>query len=290
MTGLTTRGPVAPDVNGLRVPERTLELLRDLVLEHTGMFYDDARIGFMRDRLAPLVIERGFDSFLDYYYLLKYDAGAAQEWLRAIDALSVQETYFWREFDQIKALVGTVVPALAAEGRTPLRVLSVPCASGEEPLTVAMALDEAGWFARMRIDIRAADASEAALGRARAGRYRGRSFRQLPPAMQNKYFRPTAVDGEWAINPEIHTRVSSWTRANVIVPDELRRLGPFDVIFCRNLFIYFTPPTITTVVATLAELLPRGGILFIGAAESLLRTASPFEMREIGGAYAYVKA
>jgi chemotaxis protein methyltransferase CheR len=290
MTGLTVQGRVAPDVNGLRVPERTLELLRDLVLAQTGIFYDDGRIEFMRDRLAPLVIERGFDSFLDYYYLLKYDAAAAQEWLRAIDALSVQETYFWREFDQIKALVETVVPALAAEGRALVRLLSVPCASGEEPLSVAMALDEAGWFARTRIEIRAADASEAALARARAGRYRGRAFRQLPPGMQSKYFKSTAVEGEWAIDPDLHARVSSWTRANVVVPDELLRLGLFDVIFCRNLFIYFTPPTIATVVATLAELLPRGGILFIGAAESLLRTASPFEMREIGGAYAYVKA
>ena len=289
MKSLTTRGRAASDVSGLRAPERTLALLRDLVLTHTGMFYDDSRIDFLRDRLAPLVIERGFDSFLDYYYLLKYDAAAGEEWLRAIDALAVQETYFWREFDQIRALVDVVVPSLAARGRMPLRVVSLPCASGEEPLSIAMALDDAGWFARAAINIHGADASDAALARARAGRYGGRSFRQLPPAMQTKYFRCTGVDGEWAIAPEIHSRVSAWTRTNVVVPEELLRLGSCDVIFCRNLFIYFMPSTIIQVVATLAGLLPRGGILFIGAAESLLRMSTPFEMREIGGAYAYVK-
>jgi len=74
------------------------------------MHYDDSRVGFLRDRLAPLAVERGFDSLLDYYYLLKYDAEAVDEWPRAVDALSVQETYFWREADQIRALVEVIVP------------------------------------------------------------------------------------------------------------------------------------------------------------------------------------
>jgi len=166
MSEVFARRPVAPDVRGLRAPERTLELLRDLVHAHTGMYYDDSRLDFLSDRLAPLAIDRGFDSFLDYYYLLKYDPDAAGEWLRAIDALSVQETYFWREFDQIKALVETILPTLVERRRAPIRIASVPCASGEEPLSIAMALDDAGWFARAAIDIRAGDASPAALARA----------------------------------------------------------------------------------------------------------------------------
>jgi hypothetical protein len=101
-----------PDVQGVRVPPRTLELLRDLVQARLGMHYDDSRVGFLRDRLAPLAVERGFDSLLDYYYLLKYDAAAVDEWPRAIDALSVQETYFWREVDQIRALADVIVPRI----------------------------------------------------------------------------------------------------------------------------------------------------------------------------------
>lgn len=289
MTEVSARRPVAPDVKGLRAPERTLELLRDLVLAQTGMFYDDSRLDFLSDRLAPLAIDRGFDSFLDYYYLLKYDAGAAAEWVRAIDALSVQETYFWREFDQVKALTDVIVPSLTARRGTPIRIASVPCASGEEPLSIAMALDDAGWFSRAAIEIYAGDASEAALTRARAGRYAGRAFRQIPEAVQQKYFRATGARGEWEIAPEIHRRISSWTRTNVVVRDEVRRMAPCDVIFCRNLFIYFTPATVARVVETFAEIMPSPGYLCVGAAESLLRTASRFELREMAGAYVYVK-
>ena len=289
MTEVSARRPVAPDVKGLRAPERTLELLRDLVLAQTGMFYDDSRLDFLSDRLAPLAIDRGFDSFLDYYYLLKYDRDAAAEWVRAIDALSVQETYFWREFDQVKALTDVIVPSLTARRGTPIRIASVPCASGEEPLSIAMALDDAGWFSRAAIEIYAGDASEAALRRARAGRYAGRAFRQIPEAMQQKYFRPTESRGEWEISPDIHRRISSWTRTNVVVQDDVRRMGPCDVIFCRNLFIYFTPATVARVVEAFAEIMPSPGYLCVGAAESLLRTASRFDLREIAGAYIYVK-
>jgi len=289
MTELSTRHRVAPDVKGIRVPERTLELLRDLVLAHTGLFYDDGRLDFLRDRLAPLALERGFDSFLDYYYLLKYGTDASVEWARAIDALSVQETYFWREFDQVRALVDLIMPQLVASHHRPLRIVSIPCASGEEPLSIAMALDEAGWFGRAAIDIRAGDASEAALRRARAGRYAGRAFRQIPAAVQQAYFLPTGTKGEWAIRDDIHRRVSSWTRTNAIVPEELSRMGPCDVIFCRNLFIYFTPSTVAQVVETFDRMLSSPGFLCIGAAESLLRMSSRFELREIGGAYVYVR-
>jgi len=289
MTELSARHTIAADVRGVRIPERTLELLRDLVVAHTGMYYDDSRLDFLRDRLAPLVLERGFDSFLDYYYLLKYDAGAQAEWVRAIDALSVQETYFWREFDQVRALVDVIMPRLLATDRTPARIVSVPCASGEEPLSIAIALDQAGWFQRAAIDIRAADASEAALRRARAGRYGNRAFRQIPPALQQIYFDRTATDGGWAIRDDIHRRISSWTRTNVIMRDELARLGPCDVIFCRNLFIYFPPAAVAQVVETFAQMLASPGYLCVAAAESLLRTSSRFELRELGGAYVYVK-
>jgi chemotaxis protein methyltransferase CheR len=289
MTELSTRLAVRSDVKGLRVPDGTLELLRDLVLAHTGMYYDESRLDFLRDRLAPLVLDHGFDSFLDYYYLLKYDDHSPAEWVRTIDALSVQETYFWREFDQVKALVDVIVPRLVASHCAPVRIASVPCASGEEPLSIAMALEESGWFRRAAIEIVAGDASEAALRRARAGRYAGRAFRQIPPAVQQTYFLPTETKGEWAIRDDIHRRVASWTRTNVVAREELLRMGPCNVIFCRNLFIYFTPPTVAQVVETFAEMLSSPGYLCVGAAESLLRTPSRFELREVGGAYVYVK-
>src|SRR3954465_9837187 len=100
-----------PDTLGLSMTG--LPLVRDLIHDRTGLIYDEGRFDLLSDRLAPLVVQRGFRSFLDYYYLLKYDdREAAAEWLRVMDVLSVPETYFWREVDQIHAFVRTVLPAL----------------------------------------------------------------------------------------------------------------------------------------------------------------------------------
>src|SRR5829696_2837504 len=96
-------------------------LLRDLIHERTGLFFDNGKGDLLRDKLSPLVIERGFTSLLDYYYLLKYDETAHDEWRNVLNALSVPETYFWREVDQVRTLVDIVVPRwFAARGREPL--------------------------------------------------------------------------------------------------------------------------------------------------------------------------
>lgn len=280
---------VVPDVRGLRIPERTVALLRDLVTAHGGMHYDDERLDVLRDRLAPLAIERGFDSLLDYYYLLKYDAGASAEWPRVMDALSVQETYFWREADQFRALATTIMPMLVGHRRAPVRIWSIPCASGEEPLSIAMALQEAGWFDRVAIEIHASDASEAALARAARRHYGPRSFRTLPEAMRDRHFTRDTEREEWTIRPELFARVTSWSRVNIMQPLETAALNRSDVIFCRNLFIYFTPAGVRDVTARFAHAMPSPGFVCVGAAESLLRTGAGFDLQDLGGAYVYVK-
>ena len=278
-----------PDVRGLRVPERTVPLLRDLIQSHAGIHYDEERLDILCDRLAPLAIDRGFDSLLDYYYLLKYDGEAAREWPRVMDALAVQETYFWREADQFQALATAIMPALIERQRSPIRIWSVPCASGEEPLSIAMALAEKSWFDRVTVEIHASDASDAALERARQGRYGRRSFRQLPDALRDKYFVRDAEKEEWTVKPALHARLNSWTRINVMQPGEAVLLAGCDVIFCRNLFIYFAPDGVRDVTARFARWMPSPGYLCVGAAESLLRTGSGFELQDLGGAYVYVK-
>jgi chemotaxis protein methyltransferase CheR len=110
-------------------------LLRALIHERTGIFFDNGKADLLTDKLSPLVIERGFTSFLDYYYLLKYDEAAQDEWGHVMNALSVPETYFWREMDQVRALVKTIVPRwFDAHGTEPLKIWSAACATGEEPV------------------------------------------------------------------------------------------------------------------------------------------------------------
>jgi chemotaxis protein methyltransferase CheR len=292
MTEARAAAPVRPawsDAPGVRVPERTLPLLRDLVNAHTGMLYEGERLDYLRDRLSPLALERGFDSLLDYYYLLKYDGEATGEWARAIDALSVQETYFWREADQVRSLVDRIVPALVDAGRGVIRVWSLPCATGEEPLSIAMALEESGWFGRVPIEIHAGDASESALRKAACGRYGMRAFRQLPIALRDKYFDP-GPGAAWTVKPSLKARVTTWSRVNVVQPVDVAALASADVIFCRNLFIYFHETTVRRVAEQFAEHLRRPGFLCVGAAESLLRVTTRFDLQDIGGAYVYVKS
>jgi len=284
-----SQASAAPDVRGIRIPERTLVLLRDLIAAQAGIHYDEARLDIMRDRIVPLAIDRGFDSLLDYYYLLKYDAAAAVEWPRVMDALSVQETYFWREADHFKALANTIVPQLIERQRRSIRIWSVPCASGEEPLSIAMALTEARLFDAAHIEIHASDASEAALEKARNRRYGRRAFRTLPDEMRDKYFTRESAKDEWTVRADLFARVSSWSRVNVVNPIEMSILASSDVIFCRNLFIYFTPACVREVAINFARSMPSPGYLCVGAAESLLKAGAGFDLQEIGGAYVYVK-
>jgi chemotaxis protein methyltransferase CheR len=276
-----------PDDLGL--PATGLPLLRDLIHERTGLFYDNGRYDSLSDRLAPLVIERGFRSFLDFYYLLKYDERESTlEWRRVMDALSVQETYFWREIEQIEGLATSVLPALVREtAARPIRIWSVPCASGEEPLTIAMVLEEAGWFERVPIEIHASDASSLAIDKARNARYRDRSFRALPEAMRSKYF--TRENGASIPIPELQARITSWSVVNLMSPSEIAWYARSPVIFCRNAFIYFSTRSVLAVTSMLADSMPAPAYLFLGASESLLNVTDRFRLDDLSRAFVYVK-
>jgi chemotaxis protein methyltransferase CheR len=276
--------PFYSDTLGLR--GGAFGLLRDLIHERTGLYYENGKSDLLTDKLSPLVIERGFSSFLDYYYLLKYDEGADREWGRVIDTLSVQETYFWREIDQVRALVDVIVPQYFSSNAGPLRIWSAACATGEEPLTIAMALNEKGWLARAPIEIRASDASRAALEKARRGLYRERSFRNLAPHLRARYF--TETDKGWRVAPELSAKVE-WSEANLAAEADVARLATAPVIFCRNVFIYFSDDSIRKTVDMFARCMPEPGYLFVGASESLLRLTMRFEFQEVGGAFVYVK-
>ncbi|MBA3533764.1 MAG: protein-glutamate O-methyltransferase CheR [Ardenticatenales bacterium] len=272
---------------GLSLPESIFAILRDLIHEHTGLFFDDKRRDVMADRLSPLAQGRGFDSFMDYYYLLKYDGNATDEWQRVIDALAVQETFFWREIDQVEALVKVLVPQyVAATPGKPLRIWCAACATGEEPLSIAMALNEAGWFDRLPIVIHASDASPKAISKAERGLYGERSFRTLPAALKEKYF--SAEGKQWRISEVLQARVQ-WATINLRHPAEVKPLASSAVIFCRNVFIYFSEEGIRSTVRSFWEMMPTPGYLCISVSESLLRVTNDFELQEIGGAFIYVK-
>jgi chemotaxis protein methyltransferase CheR len=267
----------------LRVPEGIQRLLRDLIHERTGLFFEDSRMNLLLEKLEPLAQARGFESFLGYYYALKDQNHG--EWDLAWEALSVQETYFWREAAQLDALVEVIVPAWFRKNSLPYRVWSAACATGEEPYSIAMALAEAGLGDRP-IEIVGSDASFAGLEKAQRAVYREKSFRALPAGLREKYFAPAA--GGWKLSPDIVRRVA-FKQANLFEPGEIASLAWVQAIFCRNVFIYFSPHAIRQTVAMMAAKMPPGGYLFVGASESLLRMTADFELREVGGALVYAR-
>lgn len=271
----------------LVLPEGAGTLIQNLINERTGMSFDNGKRDLLIEKLSPLVIERGFTSYLDYYYLLKYDTSARREWLNVMNALSVQETYFWREIDQVRALVQTLVPQWQAQnpGAT-LRIWSAACATGEEPLTIAIALNEAGWFERTSIEIIASDASSKAIERAQQGVFRERAFRNLPVNLRDRYFEKEG--SAWRIRSDIHARVK-WRIANLMEEEQIAEAAVADFIFCRNVFIYFSENAIRRAVRSFARFIRPPGYLFVGAAESLLRVSTDFTLTEVDDAFVYVK-
>lgn len=270
----------------IELSPNVFKILGDLIHERTGLYYDREKRDLLAEKLSPLAHRRGFGSFLDFYYLLKYGPDAEEEWPHVIDALSVPETYFWREMGQIHALAAELLPQYVKRvPLDPIRLWCAACATGEEPLTIAMMLAETGWLDRADIQIHASDASPAALAKARTGIYRERSFRALPEHLREKYFTPV-TGGGWQVSAELSSRIT-WSCANLVEPSQVAPLARVPIIFCRNVFIYFAEETIARTIRLFAEGMLRPGYLCVGASESLLKLTDDFELVEAGDAFVY---
>ena len=134
----------------------------------------------------------------------------------------------------------------------------------------------------------ASDASASAIAKAKAGLYRERSFRNLPLHLQSKYFWEKA-NNQWQIIPEIHHRIE-WSIANLVIENEIQYLASANIIFCRNVFIYFDHDAIRKTINIFHKNMLKPGYLCIAASESLLRLTNKFELQEINGAFIYVKS
>jgi chemotaxis protein methyltransferase CheR len=262
------------------------KLLADLVEERTGFHYPEAQLDIFADKLAPRLRELHLRTGLDYYYLLKYDPEGEQEWSHLISELVVPETYFYREFAAVRHTVDNIVPELLAQrpGQR-LRIWHAACCSGEEPYTMAIALREAG-VPDTSVEIVASDLDASAILRARRGLYNARSVRTLPVDWLGKYFQET--EQRFQLNADIRSRVRFQVH-NLLDTQDTGRLATFDVIFCRNVFIYFRPAIVQRVVNSLYALMPGGGCLFLGACESLLRLTTLLRLEQQAGVAYYVK-
>jgi chemotaxis protein methyltransferase CheR len=257
-------------------------ILSGLIEDKLGLYFGPQEVEVLAEKVSPRAVDLGFDSLLDYYYFLRYDAGADAELAKLADCLVVNETYFGREPDQLRALVEHLAPRLL-ETRDKLRIWSAACSTGEEPLTLAGMLSDRGLLDR--VELVASDISQRVLNIARAGSFSGRSLRAVPSPPPSWL----SIDGRTATVAEHVREAISWQRLNLVDVAAVAALGRFDVILCRNVLIYFRDATIKTLTSVFMNTLTPSGYLLVGASESLLRFAGGLVCEEHGGAFFYRK-
>lgn len=264
----------------LDLPDDLFRLLRDAIYKRSGLYFSDTSKYLLQKRLSPRARELNFDSFQKYYYFLQYDPRAEQEFDQIFDLVTTNETYFLREPAQLEAFIKEIIPELIS--RRPerkVRIWSAGCSTGEEPYTIAMLLAEAGFHDRAAFEIFASDINQAVLTRARKGVYRENAFRTTPPDVRQRYFTQE-TDTTWKISDEIRNRVS-FGRLNLYDEARVGLLGHLDVIFCRNVIIYFDDASKRVVLDNFYNRLVDGGYLLLGHSESLISLSTRFRLKHL---------
>jgi chemotaxis protein methyltransferase CheR len=272
-------------MGSLPLSPQVFAILASLIEERIGIHYALSEREILAEKVSTRAVEAGFDSLLDYYYFLRYDADAARELDALTDALVVNETYFFRELDQVQLVVNEFLVPLVKAGRRP-RLWCAASSSGEEALTLAMLLAESGCL--HDVEIVASDISPRILARAREGVFGKRALRQVHvPTLVDRYLQISA--DTIRVRPDILAAVD-YRRVNLLDERQVSALGTFDVILCRNVLIYFREERVRTILLRLADALLPDGALFVGASESLLRFGTAFRCEERSGIFYYRKS
>ena len=255
-------------------------LLRELIYEHCGLsFGDDVRY-LLERRLAPRLQAHGLADFTGYYRFLRCDPGRRTELATAAEVLTTNETYFYREPHQLRAFSEEILPVLAEEkaGQRRVRIWSAGCSSGEEVYTIAILLLRSGLFEGWNLEVFGSDIARRVLAVARAGAYGPHAFRTPEAEAIRPWFR--AEGGKWHVKDRIRSLVS-FGQLNLLDDRAMCLVGSVDVIFCRNVMIYFDLAARKRVVRALCERLREGGYLLLGHSESLLDVTADFELVQL---------
>jgi chemotaxis protein methyltransferase CheR len=257
----------------------------DFIYRRTGMMFGESKRYYIDRRVADRMAATGDTTFADYFARLRSEP---QELEAATNAFTVNETYFYRELHQLRALSQHILPEIVAR-KGPgdrVRLWSLPCSTGEEPYSIAIWLLE-NWrlVDAYNIEIDGSDIDTAALAAARAGRYGARSLSRLPRDLLESYFEPEA-DGQRVIIPDLRESVT-FSQVNLVDRAAMQAQGLFEVIFCRNVLIYFDDSARRAVAESLYASLAPGGFLCLGHTESMARIDDRFLVRRFGDTSVY---
>lgn len=266
----------------LKLSDTEYRMFSELLRRRCGLHFGPDSRFLLEKRLARRLRELEMHSFAAYHYRIRSAAPHDEEFAQLIDELTTNETYFFRERSQLRALIGEILPEIQAgrqEGRhRPISVWSAGCSSGEEPYSIVILALEAGMCPGRDLHVYASDISRRMLRKARRGDYREGSFRETEPFLRKKYF--SEKDGVWRISDDVKKHVD-FIHLNLVDRTKIALLGSMDVILCRNVIIYFNSETKREVIQTFHEKLRPGGHLLLGHSESLINLSNSFSLRHL---------
>lgn len=261
---------------------------RDMIYSKTGIYLGESKIDFLFRRIINRMEELDIRHIQDYWDYLKFDS-ADKELGNLILLIVNHETYFFREYSQLEYFVENIIPIIEKEKNQSktLSILSAGCSTGDEPYTLAIILREMLDCSSMwQISIDGFDISERALEKAKKAEYADRNLRDTPYIYRDKYF--TKTEDVYVLKPEIKNMVR-FINKNLYDSDQLSQLPSYDVVFMRNVLIYFDYTSGKKVIENLYSRMNKGGFLFLGQAESVSRFTSIFQMERIGNGFVYRK-
>jgi chemotaxis protein methyltransferase CheR len=254
----------------------------------TGIQFEPTKRYFVDKRILERMEVTGSDTFRNYFIMLRFQA-SGEELQQLTNAMTVNETYFFREEYQFQCMVKSMLPDIVSrkKNKTPIRIWSIPSSSGEEAYSIAIHLLEY-WpgISEWDIEIISSDIDTQIISQARKGLYSRRSIQHMPVNLLSKYFKKTA-DG-YQICGDLRESVE-FTRVNLTEVADTRGYRDFDIIFCRNLLIYFDELSRKAAAETFYDALTPGGYLCLGHSESMSRISSIYHVQKFPEAIVYQK-
>ena len=255
----------------------------------TGIHFDESKRYFVDKRLVERIENTGADTFRAWFVALRFETDGA-ELQQLVNIMTVNETYFFREAYQFDCMVNNMLDEVAARKRpgSRIRIWSIPSSTGEEPYSIAIYLLER-WakIDQYDVEILSSDIDTSVLKAAQRGIYSQRSVGNLPPQYLKKYFKPHG-DNEWRISRDLVDSVE-FSRVNLSEPTDTRRFRDIDVIFCRNLLIYFDDLSRRVAAEAMFDSMSPGGFICLGHSESMSRMSSLYTVRRFPDAMVYQK-
>ena len=273
----------------VHVSQDDVRRLCEFLYRRTGMLFADSKRYYIDRRLAERITATGSESFQSYFAVLRADSEHEIEHL--VNAFTVNETYFNREEHQLRCMTSSLLGEITrrkASGDA-IRIWSIPCSTGEEPYSMAIWLME-NWddVDKYNIEIVGSDIDTRALKAAAEGIYGERALMRLTQSVINRYFKPLD-DNRFQIDPGLCESIQ-FTSANLIDTAEMKYFRNFDIIFCRNVLIYFDDASRRLAAENLYDCLRPGGYICLGHSESMSRISTLFDVCRFQDAIVYQKS